>query len=129
MEDNGRHAQFTQSSIIFVSVLQCYVPSIKNGMVERSGQMIDVGDSVNASCNAGYISNAQGGGSLSVECLPDRSLQGLDNFNCSCKEASYDQDLIAIFVMVVTNIIILSYSHCSFSCCHHYFYCHGQYCQ
>ena len=66
-------------------VLQCYIPPIPNGFLERSGQMIDVGMGVKANCNDGYVSSGPGGGPTVVTCLPDRTLQGLDGFTCSCQ--------------------------------------------
>ncbi|XP_076460199.1 uncharacterized protein LOC143293161 [Babylonia areolata] len=64
-------------------VLTCHVPSLPNGVVERGGQMIGVGESVTATCQDGYVSNMAGGGSASLTCLGDRTLQGLDSFTCT----------------------------------------------
>ncbi|XP_076444633.1 uncharacterized protein LOC143282756 isoform X2 [Babylonia areolata] len=84
------------ASVPSCEVLQCYVPmSIPNGMLEKGGEMIQVGDSVTASCHQGYA--APGGDSTVVTCSQDRSLQGLQGFHCSyqdkCKANDYCQHL------------------------------------
>lgn len=63
-------------------VLTCYVPLVPNAAVTHQGQMINVGTTSTITCNQGYESNVPGGGPQVVNCMIDRSLQGLDGFKC-----------------------------------------------
>ncbi|XP_070186674.1 uncharacterized protein [Littorina saxatilis] len=67
-------------------VLQCYVPSIPNGVLDNSGKFIDVRDTVAARCNDGYVSSIPGGGLNIVSCSSDRSLLSLDGFTCTYQD-------------------------------------------
>ncbi|KAK7452815.1 hypothetical protein BaRGS_00039699, partial [Batillaria attramentaria] len=63
-------------------VLTCYVPFVPNAVSPHSGQMINVGTSTTVTCNTGYESNRPGGGPQTVGCSFDRTLQGLEGFEC-----------------------------------------------
>ena len=56
-----------------------------HGYINKSGQMIDTGESVMVKCDEGYVDNITRSASIFSPCTENHSLLHLDSFKCSCE--------------------------------------------